>query len=285
MEESEGDLPPDGTAATYTYQLSGKRTTQAGGPPNVDANFTDISGESVTVQRLVANEAISPSAMNEGASQSFTTANNKLSNLQASDTYYWKVFSQEMLIFLLRREALQQTQVVIHLDLLTTVSDQVTENAETATIRIYTSESYRNSDDGTGSNYEATADFTINDTSTASSGGGSGSGSGGTATYGLLVKNANATANIISPSQRVGGLIEYDSIGTSIANTNSLTLTGLPEITAANTNTVHYFIAPDLSVTSQGTISYSNRGTGTITINNYSGVTLPSTTKYYILRV
>lgn len=284
--ESEGDLPPDGTAATYTYQLSGKRRTDKGGPPNVDANFTNISGQSVTVQRLVTNEAISPSAMNEGASQSFTTANNKLSNLQASDTYYWKVFSPGNADF-------STTQGSFTTDssgstsgfTLTTVSDQVTENAETATIRIYTSESSRNSDNGTGSNYEATADFTINDTSTASSGGGSGSGSAGTATYGLLVKNANATANIISPSQRVGGLIEYDSIGTSIANANSLTLTGLPEITAANTNTVHFFIAPDLSITSQGTISYSNRGTGTITINNYSGVTLPSSTKYYILRV
>ena len=28
LEESEGDLPPDGTAATYTYQLSGKRRTR-----------------------------------------------------------------------------------------------------------------------------------------------------------------------------------------------------------------------------------------------------------------
>ena len=286
LEESEGDLPPDGTAATYTYQLSGKRTTQAGGPPNVDGNFTNISGQSVTVQRIVANETISPSAMNEGASQSFTTANNKLSNLQSSDTYYWKVFSPGNADF-------STTQGSFTTDssgstsgfTLTTVSDQVTENAETATIRIYTSESYRNSDDGTGSNYEATADFTINDTSTASSGGGTGSGAGGTATYGLLVKNANATANIISPSQRVGGLIEYASIGTSIANASSLTLTGLPEITAANTNTVHFFIAPDLSITSQGTISYSNRGTGTITINNYSGASLPSSTKYYILRV
>ena len=212
--------------------------------------------------------------MNEGASQSFTTANNKLSNLQASDTYYWKVFSPGNADF-------STTQGSFTTDssgstsgfTLTTVSDQVTENAETATIRIYTNQSYRNSDDGTGSNYEATADFTINDTSTGSSGGGSGSSAIGTATYGLVVKNANGTANILSPSQRAGGLIEYDSIGTSIANANSLTLTGLPEITQANTNTVHFFIAPDLSITSQGTISYSNRGTGTITINNYSGAT------------
>ena len=286
----EGDLPPEGTAATYTYQLSGKRTTQAGGPPNNDSEFTNISGQSVTVERVVSDESISPSAMNEGASQSFTTANNKLSNLQNSTTYYWKVFSPGNADF-------STTQGSFTTDssgdtsgfTLTTVSDQVTENAETATIRIYTNESHRNSDDGTGSNHAATANFTINDTSTASSGGQQGDGGGGTATYGLIVKNANGTANIISSSQRVGGLIEYASIGTSIANASSLTLTGLPEITAANTNSVHFFISSDLSVTSQGTISYSNRGSNTnggfITINNYSGATLDSDTKYYILRV
>ena len=291
LEESEGDLPPDGTAATYTYQLSGKRTTQAGGPPNVDANFTNISGQSVTVERVLADETISPSNMNEGASQSFTTANNKLSNLQNSDTYYWKVFSPG------GNADFSTTQGSFTTDssgstsgfTLTTLSDQVTEGNETATIRIYTNQSYRNSDDGTGSNYEATATFTINDTSTSGSGGQTGDGDGGTATYGLIVKNADASRDIISSSQRTAGLIEYDTIGTNIPNQNSLQLTHLPELTGNNADEVHFFVAPALTTSSQGLISYTNRGSnangGFITINNYSGAELPSSTPYYILRV
>ena len=51
------------------------------------------------------------------------------------------------------------------------------------------------------SGYAATATFTINDTSTGGSGGSGGSG-GGSANYGLVVRNANYSSNILSPSQR-----------------------------------------------------------------------------------
>ena len=293
LSEAEGDLPPEGAAATYTYQLSGKRRDDRGGPPNNSANFTDISGQSVTVERVISSgsETITPSTMNEGASQAFTTANSKLSNLAISTTYYWKVFSPGNADF-------STTQGSFVTDssgattgfTLSTVADSLTESTESATIRIYTSSSNRNSDDGTGTNYEATANFNITDTSTAGSGG-SGVPGVGTATYGLIVKNANGTKNILSSSQRAAGLIDYDTISSKgvsssgIAHQATATLTGLPEITNANGSEVHFFVTPTLTTTTQGVISYLNRGTGTIQIRNFSGQTLPANTPYYILRV
>ena len=108
--------------------------------------------------------------MNEGASQAFTTANNKLSNLQNSTTYYWKAFAPTA-----GPSDFSTSQGSFTTDssgntsgfTLSTVSDSATEGAETAIIRIYTSSSARNADDGTAtSGYAATATFTINDTST-----------------------------------------------------------------------------------------------------------------------
>ena len=293
--EDQGDLPPDGTAATYTYQLSGKRRVSAGGPPNnSESNWTNISGQTVTVQRTVTggSEAISASNMDEGASQAFTTANGKLSGLAANTTYYWKVFSPGNADF-------STTQGNFATDssgatngfTLSTVADSLTESTESAVIRIYTSLTHRNSDTGTGTNFDATANFNITDTSTASSTTGSGSNPIGTATYGLIVKNANGTKDILSSSQRAAGLIDSDTISSKGAPTNGIanqataTLTGLPEITNSNGAEVHFFIAPALTTTTQGVISYLNRGTGTIQIRNYSGVTLPGNTPYYILRV
>ena len=73
--------------------------------------------------------------------------------------------------FLQVREVLQQIVVKYSGFTLSTVSDSATEGAETAIIRIYTSSSARNADDGTAtSGYAATATFTINDTSTGGSG-------------------------------------------------------------------------------------------------------------------
>ena len=292
--EDQGDLPPDGTAATYTYQLSGKRREVAGGPPNnSESNWTNISGQSVTVQRTVpgGNEAISASNMDEGASQAFTTANGKLSGLAANDTYYWKVFSPGNADFSTTQgDFTTDSSGATNGFTLSTTSDSLTENAETAIIRIYTNINARFLDDGTGTNFEATASFTINDTSTAG-GNNTGDGGGGTASYGLIVKNANGTANIISPSQRAAGLIDYGTIGSKgvsssgIAHQSDGVLTNLPEITANNGTEVHFFIAPALTNTSQAFITYLNRNTGTIRIRNYSGETLPSDTPYYILRV
>lgn len=287
--ENQGDLPPDGTAATYTYQLSGKRREGAGGPPNnSESNWTNISGQTVTVQRTVpgGNEAISASNMDEGASQAFTTANGKLSGLAASTTYYWKVFSPGNADFSTTQgDFTTDSSGATNGFTLATVSDQVTETAETAIIRIYTNINARFLDDGTGTNFEATASFTINDTSTSTSSGGTPGGDGGTATYGLIVKNANATANIISSSQRAAGLIDYGTIGSGIPNQSDGVLTNLPEITANNADEVHFFVTPALTTTSQGVITYLNRGTGTIRIRNFSGAALPHTTPYYILRV
>ena len=210
--ENQGDLPPDGTAATYTYQLSGKRRTDRGGPSNSGANFTNISGQTVTVQRTVtATEAISASTMNEGASQAFTTANGKLSGLTASTTYYWKVFSPGNGDFSTTQgEFATNSSGVTNGFTLSTISDSFTENAETAVIRIYTSSTHRNSDTGTGTNFEATASFTINDTSTAGAGGGTPLSPGTANAYGLEIRNPSGNV-ILSDISRSGTFLDFKS--------------------------------------------------------------------------
>ena len=211
--ENDGDLPPDGTAATYTYQLSGKRRVGAGGPPNnSESNWTNISGQTVTVQRTVtATEAISASTMNEGASQAFTTANGKLSGLTASTTYYWKVFSPGNGDFSTTQgEFATNSSGVTNGFTLSTTSDSFTENAETAVIRIYTSSTHRNSDTGTGTNFEATASFTINDTSTAGAGGGTPLSPGTANAYGLEIRNPSGNV-ILSDISRSGTFLDFKS--------------------------------------------------------------------------
>jgi len=288
LNQSEGDLPPEGTAATYTYQLSGKRRDDKGGPPNNDSEFTDISGESVTVERLGSNESISPASMNEGASQAFTTANNKLSNLQNSTTYYWKAFAPTA-----GPSDFSTSQGSFTTDssgntsgfTLSTVSDSVTEGAETATIRIYTSSSARNADDGTAtSGYAATATFTINDTSTGASGGSGGPG-GGSANYGLVVRNANYSSNILSPSQRAAGLIEtgtFSAAAYSGGSGGTTTITN-SEIKTDNATSVVLLIAPPSGTNVTGAIAQS-RSNGSITITNNSSNALTNC-PYYLLRV
>ena len=288
LNQSEGDLPPEGTAATYTYQLSGKRRTDKGGPPNNDSEFTNISGQSVTVERLVSNESISPASMNEGASQAFTTANNKLSNLQNSTPYYWKAFAPTA-----GPSDFSTSQGSFTTDssgntsgfTLSTVSDSATEGAETAIIRIYTSSSARNADDGTAtSGYAATATFTINDTSTGGSGGSGGSG-GGSANYGLIVKNANYSSNILSPSQRAGGVIDigtFTASGYSGGSGGTATITN-SEIKTDNATSVVLIIAPPSGTNVTGAVAQS-RSNGSITITNNSSNALTNC-PYYLLRV
>lgn len=289
LNESEGDLPPEGTAATYTYQLSGKRRTDRGGPPNNSSEFTNISGQSVTVERLASsNESISPASMNEGASQAFTTANNKLSNLQTSTSYYWKAFAPTA-----GPSDFSTSQGSFTTDssgntsgfTLSTVSDSTTEGAETATIRIYTSSTARDADDGTAtSGYAATATFTINDTSTGGSGGSGGSG-GGSANYGLVVRNANYSSNILSPSQRAAGVIEigtFTASGYSGGSGGTATITN-SEITTGNATSVVLIIAPPSGTNVTGAVSQS-RSNGSITITNNSSNALTNC-PYYLLRV
>ena len=180
LNQSEGDLPPEGTAATYTYQLSGKRTVQAGGPPNVDANFTNISGQSVTVERLVTAITLNPATMNEGATQELTTANNKISGLANSTTYYWRLFDYSDFVTTVGSITSSTTGTIsagsgISIQ---TIADNTTEGNETATLRLYATASNRNSNTSPIS----TATFTISDTSTGGTSGG-GSGGAGTANY------------------------------------------------------------------------------------------------------
>ena len=284
LNQSEGDLPPEGTAATYTYQLSGKRTVQAGGPPNVDANFTNISGQSVTVERLVTAITLSPSTMNEGATQELTTANNKISGLANSTTYYWRLFDYSDFVTTVGSITSSTTGTIsagsgISIQ---TIADNTTEGNETATLRLYATASNRNSNTSPIS----TATFTISDTSTGGTSGG-GSGGAGTANYGLLVKSSSGNA-VISPSQRSAGLILENDIGsTAIPNNGgSRTFSGsdAPEITSSNAAEVIILISPGIgSATSGGAITIS-RGSGTFTITNNSADDIPANTPYYIVR-
>ena len=284
LNQSEGDLPPEGTAATYTYQLSGKRTVQAGGPPNVDANFTNISGQSVTVERLVTAITLNPATMNEGATQELTTANNKISGLANSTTYYWRLFDYSDFVTTVGSITSSTTGTIsagsgISIQ---TIADNTTEGNETATLRLYATASNRNSNTSPIS----TATFTISDTSTGGTSGG-GSGGAGTANYGLLVKSSSGNA-VISPSQRSAGLILENDIGsTAIPNNGgSRTFSGsdAPEITSSNAAEVIILISPGIgSATSGGAITIS-RGSGTFTITNNSADDIPANTPYYIVR-
>ena len=284
LNQSEGDLPPEGTAATYTYQLSGKRTVQAGGPPNVDANFTNISGQSVTVERLVTAITLNPATMNEGATQELTTANNKISGLANSTTYYWRLFDYSDFVTTVGSITSSTTGTIsagsgISIQ---TIADNTTEGNETATLRLYATASNRNSNTSPIS----TATFTISDTSTGGTSRG-GSGGAGTANYGLLVKSSSGNA-VISPSQRSAGLILENDIGsTAIPNNGgSRTFSGsdAPEITSSNAAEVIILISPGIgSATSGGAITIS-RGSGTFTITNNSADDIPANTPYYIVR-
>ena len=284
LNQSEGDLPPEGTAATYTYQLSGKRTIQAGGPPNVDANFTDISGQSVTVERLVTTITLNPATMNEGATQELTTANNKISGLANSTTYYWRLFDQAYFSSTTGSITSSSTGTIsagsgISIQ---TINDNTTTGNKTGTIKLYATAANRNADTSAISS----ATFTISDTSTGGTSGGGSQGSA-TATYGLVVKSSSGNA-VISPSQRSAGLILENTIGsTAIPNNGgSRTFSGsaAPEVTSSNAAEVIILISPGIgSATSGGAITIS-RGSGTFTITNNSADDIPANTPYYIVR-
>ena len=283
LNNSEGDLPPEGTAATYTYQLSGKRTTQSGGPPNVDGNFTDISGQSVTVERLVPAITLSPATMNEGATQELTTANNKISGLANSTTYYWRLFDQAYFSSTTGSITSSNTGTIsagsgISIQ---TINDNTTTGNKTGTLKLYATEPNRNAD----TNAISTATFTISDTSVGGTSGGSGQ-PAGTADYGLVVKSSSGNA-IISPSQRSAGLIYQDNVGALIASgggTRTLSGSKAPEVLQNNGTEVIILVSPGIGSTiSGGTITIS-RGNGSFTITNNSADDIPANTPYYIVR-
>lgn len=284
LNQSEGDLPPEGTAATYTYQLSGKRRTDKGGPPNNDSEFTDISGQAVTVERLVTTITLSPTTMNEGATQELTTANNKISGLANNTTYYWRLFDQAYFSSTTGSITSSSTGTIsagsgISIQ---TINDNTATGNKTGTVKLYATAANRTAD----TNAISTATFTISDTSTGGISGG-GSGPSATATYGLVIKSSSGNA-VISPSQRSAGLILENTIGsTAIPNNGgSRTFSGsdAPEITSNNEAQVIILISPGIgSATSGGAITIS-RGSGTFTITNNSADDIPANTPYYIVR-
>ena len=283
LNQSEGDLPPEGTAATYTYQLSGKRRTDKGGPPNNDSEFTNISGQSVTVERLVTTITLSPATMNEGATQELTTANNKISGLANSTTYYWRLFDQAYFSSTTGSITSSNTGTIsagsgISIQ---TIADNTTTGNKTGTLKLYATEPHRDAD----TNPISTATFTISDTSTGGTSGG-GSGGAGTANYGLVVKAPNGSL-ILSPTQRSAGLLFAGNVGALIAsNGGTRTLSGsdAPEITPNNAAEVIILISPGIgSGISGGQITIS-RGNGSFTITNNTADDIPASTPYYIVR-
>jgi len=385
---SEGDLPPKGTAATYTYQLSGKRTPAQGGPSNDESNWTDISGQSVTVQRVVesiaaadmtegetqelttvnsklsglggdqtyywrifspnssfstttgsittnssgavgqgsgislapaddsttegnetctiklylsatnmnsdlasvasdtfivgdpANITLSPSAMNEGATQELTTANNKISGLANSTTYYWRLYNASEFVTSTGSITSSSTGTIAAGSGISiqTVADNTTEGSETGTIKLYATEANRDAN----TNSIASADFTINDTSTSASGGGSGG--AGTSAYGLIVKSSSGNA-VLSSNQRSAGLIFAGTTGSSAIATGSTSSSlSAPEVTTNNAAEVVILLSPNLGTGYSGGSIGITRGTGSFTITNNSYSAIPANTPYYVVR-
>ncbi len=282
--ENDGDLPPDGTAATYTYQLSGKRANTRGGPSdNIESNWTNISGQTVTVQRTVTggSPTLSPATMNEGATQELTTANGKISGLSNNFTYYWRLFDYSDFVTTAGQFTTSSSGTVpsgsgISIQ---TAADNTTEGDETSTVKLYSSAPNRNGD----TNPITSANFTITDTSTGATGGSTG-GPSATGTYGLVVKSSSGN-NVISPSQRSAGLILAGTTGAAIA-ANGGTRTGLsaPEVTATNGAEVIILISPNLGTGYIGGSIGVTRQTNQFTITNNTSRDLPANTPYYIVR-
>ena len=240
----QGDLPPKGTAATYTYQLSGKSMVAQGGPPNnVESNWTDISGQSVTVQRVV--ESIAAADMTEGETQELTTANSKLSGLGADQTYYWRICSPHSSFSTTTGNITTNSSGAVGQGSgisLAPADDSTTEGNETCTIKLYLSPTNMNSDLAS----VASDTFIVGDPANI--------------TLNHSAMNEGATQELTTANNKISGLANSTTYYWRLYSASEF-VTSTGNITSSNTGTIESGSGISIQTVADNTTEGSETGT------------------------